>query len=181
MILQWQFERTLSEIDMNEEQAYYWLNRLVNMCYFVGIRTITRQNCEEFLSRVEHYDRKVTPLIIGLLDCDDMVIPITKEIVRKFIGLETQAGKLSREQFLSKVAFRVEERKAQLDGFKIYGDHTCLRCGGAVPSFKNIGKYPGSLSRVDNKTEICTECGTNEAVESMRGDLSPKTRWVYIK
>ena len=181
MILQWQFERTLSEIGMNEEQAHFWINRLVNMCYFVGMPTITRQNCVEFLSRVEHYERRVVPLILGLLDCDDTVISTTKEIVTKFIGLETQAEKLSRDQFLFKVAFRVAERKAQLNGFKIYGDHTCLRCGGAVPSFKNVGEYPGSLSRVDNKTEICAECGTNEAVESMRGNLSPKNRWVYTK
>ena len=181
MILHWQFEPTLSDIGMNKEQGYYWINRLVNMCYFVGIPTITRQNCEEFLSRVEHYERNVSPLILGLLDYDDMVIPTTKEIVAKFIGLQTQAVKLSPKHFKSKVAVRVRERIAQLSGFQNYGAQTCPRCGGAVPSLGNIGKYPGALSRVDNKTEICSDCGTDEAIESMRGKLSPKNRWVYAK
>jgi rRNA maturation protein Nop10 len=34
----------------------------------------------------------------------------------------------------------------------------CPRCGGKLP----IG-YPGALSRRDNKTEICSDCGMIEA------------------
>jgi hypothetical protein len=26
-------------------------------------------------------------------------------------------------------------------------------------------EYPGALSRADNKTEICSDCGTAEAIE----------------
>lgn len=40
----------------------------------------------------------------------------------------------------------------------------CPRCGGGIPNNATPGKYVGALSRVDNKTEICSSCGTNEAM-----------------
>lgn len=42
---------------------------------------------------------------------------------------------------------------------------TCPRCGGGIPNDIYRGQYPGALSRVDNLTEICSECGTLEAIE----------------
>jgi hypothetical protein len=33
-----------------------------------------------------------------------------------------------------------------------------------VPSAEHPGEYPGALSRLDNETEICSECGTREAL-----------------
>lgn len=50
----------------------------------------------------------------------------------------------------------------------------CPRCGGCIPSNARPGAYPGALSRWDNKTEICSECGVDEALMQMAGmDLSP--------
>ena len=49
----------------------------------------------------------------------------------------------------------------------VYGEdrveilRTCPKCG------KEYTEYP-ALSRVDNKTEICPECGTKEALEAYR-------------
>ena len=40
----------------------------------------------------------------------------------------------------------------------------CPRCGGFIPSNANAGKYPGAISRLDNETEICSDCGTEEAL-----------------
>jgi predicted RNA-binding Zn-ribbon protein involved in translation (DUF1610 family) len=40
----------------------------------------------------------------------------------------------------------------------------CPRCGGDVPNNAHPGAYPGALSRVDNATYICSECGTAEAM-----------------
>lgn len=38
--------------------------------------------------------------------------------------------------------------------------------------------FPGALSRVDNKTEICSECGQDEALENWAGfNLSPTSTW----
>lgn len=41
---------------------------------------------------------------------------------------------------------------------------TCPRCLGAIPTIMAVGMYPGALSRADNKTEICSDCGTEEAM-----------------
>jgi hypothetical protein len=42
----------------------------------------------------------------------------------------------------------------------------CPRCNlNQIPNNQTPGAYPGAISRVDNKTEICSDCGTNEALE----------------
>jgi hypothetical protein len=40
----------------------------------------------------------------------------------------------------------------------------CPRCEGYIPSNLTPGRYPGAISRVDNKTEICSDCGREEAM-----------------
>jgi len=54
----------------------------------------------------------------------------------------------------------------------------CPRCGGDVPNTEYKGQYPGALSRTDNETEICSDCGTNEALENTfgRGPI-PQSEW----
>jgi ribosomal protein S27AE len=42
--------------------------------------------------------------------------------------------------------------------------HICPRCGGGVPNSMHPGKFPGALSRWDNRTELCSDCGTDEAM-----------------
>lgn len=41
----------------------------------------------------------------------------------------------------------------------------CPNCDGYIPSNKNPGEYAGAISRRDNATEICSACGTMEALE----------------
>ena len=41
----------------------------------------------------------------------------------------------------------------------------CPKCEGYIPNNATPGAYPGALSRVDNKTEICSECGILEALD----------------
>lgn len=41
----------------------------------------------------------------------------------------------------------------------------CPDCGGYIPNNDRPGAYPGAISRRDNKTEICSACGTREALE----------------
>ena len=53
----------------------------------------------------------------------------------------------------------------------------CPRCGFDVPNAAHRGEYPGALSRTDNLTEICSECGTDEAMEDWDGRLAPQTAW----
>lgn len=54
----------------------------------------------------------------------------------------------------------------------------CPRCGHYIPNDDQPGMYPGALSRTDNRTEVCSECGTNEALEQFTGvGLTPKEAW----
>lgn len=40
----------------------------------------------------------------------------------------------------------------------------CPRCESSfIPDNDHPGAHPGALSRTDNKTEICSECGVEEA------------------
>jgi hypothetical protein len=41
----------------------------------------------------------------------------------------------------------------------------CPKCAGYIPNNKTPGAYSGAISRRDNKTEICSACGTMEALE----------------
>lgn len=41
----------------------------------------------------------------------------------------------------------------------------CPACGGYIPNNDTPGAYPGALSRRDNVTEICSDCGQREAFE----------------
>lgn len=41
----------------------------------------------------------------------------------------------------------------------------CPRCEGFIPNNLMPGRYPGAISRVDNKTEICSDCGREEALD----------------
>ena len=41
----------------------------------------------------------------------------------------------------------------------------CPTCDGYIPNNDQPGAYMGALSRRDNKTEICSACGTEEALE----------------
>lgn len=45
---------------------------------------------------------------------------------------------------------------------------TCPRCLGDIPSTSERGEYPGAASRYDNQTEVCSECGVDEAMREFR-------------
>lgn len=58
----------------------------------------------------------------------------------------------------------------------------CPRCDGYIPNSESPGAYPGAVSRVDNKTEICSQCGTDEALEQfLIGRLTPMSEWAATK
>ena len=60
---------------------------------------------------------------------------------------------------------------------RLMGKHDCPRCEGAIPTELHKGQYPGALSRTDNETEICSQCGQDEAWEQMAGVLRPRDKW----
>ena len=54
----------------------------------------------------------------------------------------------------------------------------CPRCEHFIPNDETPGAYPGAISRVNNKTEICSKCGTDEAMENYFGNkLTPIHKW----
>lgn len=61
-------------------------------------------------------------------------------------------------------------------------DHICPRCLGDVPNTLHKGEYPGALSRVDNATEICSDCGSDEAMTQFanKGLLQPISAWPLV-
>ena len=49
-------------------------------------------------------------------------------------------------------------------------EHQCPRCGHQMPhDDMPPGAYPGALSRHDNRTYICSECGADEAMRQFMG------------
>lgn len=57
--------------------------------------------------------------------------------------------------------------------------HTvCPRCGGGIPHSGDLrGRYPGALSRKDNDTEVCSGCGTDEAMRQAFSYLGSRDPW----
>lgn len=53
----------------------------------------------------------------------------------------------------------------------------CPRCEGYIPSNDAPGAFPGALSRTDNETEICSQCGVEEALIVR----TPKSEWPVTK
>lgn len=52
---------------------------------------------------------------------------------------------------------------------------TCPRCLGDIPSTAHRGEYPGATSRYDNKTEVCSACGHDEAMRQFGASLAGVT------
>lgn len=47
----------------------------------------------------------------------------------------------------------------------------CPRCEGEMSRY-------GALSRADNETQVCDDCGLEEAIEALHlGAPTPKTKW----
>ncbi|CAB4139876.1 hypothetical protein UFOVP355_31 [uncultured Caudovirales phage] len=48
---------------------------------------------------------------------------------------------------------------------------SCPICNGPIPCAEYEGQYSGALSRRDNKTEICSACGVDEAIQDYQASL----------
>lgn len=48
----------------------------------------------------------------------------------------------------------------------------CPRCTHFIPCDERPGEYPGAISRIDNVTEICSQCGNEEALLDWQGQLT---------
>lgn len=58
----------------------------------------------------------------------------------------------------------------------------CVRCGTVPRQNDAFHRGVGALSRADNKTEICSDCGLDEAMQDwQRGGCTPKSEWPVNK
>ena len=53
----------------------------------------------------------------------------------------------------------------------------CPICYNYIPNNQNPGAYPGALARYDNQTEICSDCGTTEALVGMMAPPEVLSTW----
>jgi hypothetical protein len=51
---------------------------------------------------------------------------------------------------------------------------------GYIPNNLTPGLYPGAISRLDNETEICSECGQKEAINNFTDQLEEKLTSNYL-
>lgn len=61
--------------------------------------------------------------------------------------------------------------ESELDGE--YG--TCPKCGRATLRLDRPAL--NALSRTDNETYVCSDCGTREALEDFSSKVHPQSRW----
>lgn len=61
--------------------------------------------------------------------------------------------------------------------------NTCPRCLGPIPTEENPGAYPGARSRVSDivDIEVCSACGTDEAVRDQAGTQLGMMKWPLRK
>jgi hypothetical protein len=104
--------------------------------------------------------------------------PAVVEAIRKAPDPEAEVGRLLRSG-----AREMERRRLQGDPATLIqaGDNICPRCGGGIPTDMHKGQYQGARSHTDNRTEICSGCGTDEAMENIAGCLTPKDRWPVVR
>lgn len=56
--------------------------------------------------------------------------------------------------------------------------HICPRCSGGIPNNADRGRYVGALSRTDNETIVCSQCGHDEALEQwLTSEPQPQSEW----
>jgi hypothetical protein len=56
------------------------------------------------------------------------------------------------------------------------GHPICPKCNGLIPNDAEPGAYIGALSRRDNRTEICSNCGVVEAMEDFAKFVAKKEK-----
>ena len=58
----------------------------------------------------------------------------------------------------------------------------CPRCTGPIPNAVATVYHTGAISRTDNQTEICSDCGLDEALRVFASARAiPQTEWPVNK
>lgn len=100
---------------------------------------------------------------------------LTTEDAEKALGRELRPGEATAMR-KSLQNLLTEEALGVFMDYETYAspENLCPRCEHFIPRDEFPGAYPGALSRVDNQTEICSICGTDEALGN---GLVPLDAW----
>lgn len=88
------------------------------------------------------------------------------EVIEKLVGQGGEGIRLGESDKENAMTIENNTHTKTHDKFVL-----CPRCEGFIPNNDTPGAYPGAISRLDNKTEICSECGTIEAILDWQGEL----------
>jgi hypothetical protein len=133
--------------------------------YFAQRRIVVRSDLPEGLCPADPDDYLAGHRALALL-----VIMLGQELSPSFDLPELNAVQLrveqrGREMPKASAADVQVQRKESVMTAPAAAHPICPRCGGFIPNNHEPGAYRGALSRVDNKTEVCSDCGTEEAYE----------------
>lgn len=92
---------------------------------------------------------------------------LLEEVLRKLVGQGGEVLRLGESDKENAMNKETNTYTQTHDKFVL-----CPRCEGFIPNNDTPGAYPGAISRLDNKTEICSECGTIEAILDWQGELT---------
>jgi len=86
---------------------------------------------------------------------------------------------LSDEQLLARGIDCLALQTANRESFSAQSElgPICPICYNYIPNNQTPGAYPGALARYDNETEICSECGTAEALAGMMAGPEAIAEW----
>ena len=83
----------------------------------------------------------------------------------------TKAGK-QRASYSKDIQNVVSDYRAESEQGPI-----CPICYNYIPNNQTPGAYPGAIARYDNETEICSDCGTSEALAGMMAGPEAIAEW----
>jgi len=92
----------------------------------------------------------------------------TEEFVAMVARLKTESeyddegGCMSGDDAVATLSNLIDQARDLLKPNPYAGN--CPRCGGLMPNARHPGQYIGALSRWDNKTYVCSDCGEEEAL-----------------
>ena len=114
--------------------------------------------------RKKEGDKEVSEMIITTYLSDGYSISISQPYeycaeTGQFKWLEVTTSEVTDWDFN-----RIINGQPRLD---INNNPICPMCDEYIPNNNEPGKYPGALSRQDNKTEICSACGLAEAMNGL--------------
>jgi hypothetical protein len=119
MALSWSLEEVSDWQSLKNETEGVITDALIWYTMFVGVNRITETSWTEFYARIKLWERMYDPSMSRIGEDGTLqYINVTPEMVRRRIGMFTNASTLTRLQFLKSVGGALDEyvKEAERDG-----------------------------------------------------------------